>query len=384
MFGVKMYCRCLQMMLLFGFVLAFTKAQVELPAPAIWLEPLAQGLGLMLADGSVMVFDGDLKPLESDWKSEWLLACEGQLLGINQEGRLAIAGADVVGPLLALHSRPACLSGTVLALAPEGKTLLKLNARLELVTQVGLQALPDAELVLADLNAEGLPLLLVLSDPTERYAHGVLGDRLEAASLSVYTLDLELLDHYELASHYVFEQRRVTPLLAERRGVLATRSSAQTGAGVIFLEWQNNALALSAQAPAIGLGNRWLNLFASHKDMAFAIRTPHIGGPLQRYRLTQDALDIEAFDLGVTNHIIAARNLDLAIVLQANEQRQSLAAVSQDLHHVQFIICSSLCEATDRKELTGRLSSNLALISLAGQSLLAAADSQARLWLWAY
>jgi hypothetical protein len=364
-------------------LLPVATAQVQLPAPALWLEPLGDSLGILLSDGSVYEFESELTQLATNWQSEWLLTCDEHLLGVNESGKLAFAGSDVIGPEVALHSRPACFpNGDIISLSPEGKALLLLDERLTVKQQVSLNALPDAELVITDLNDDGSPVLVVLTDPSTRYPHGVLGDTLEATSISVYSAELELLSQFVLSEPFVFEQRRVTPLLAAKRGILATRSSAQTGAGVVFLEWQENHLLLSAEAPAIGLGNRWLNLFASQDEFAYAVRTPHIGGPLQRYRLTS-TLELEAFDLGVTNHMIDSRNLDLAVLLEATPEQTLLAAPSQQLDRIHLIACSVTCEVIQEWELSAGLNSNLVSVTIAGERYLAAADDD-NLWLWVY
>jgi hypothetical protein len=303
---------------------------------------------------------------------------------VNEGGKLAVAASQIIGPRVALHSHPACLlDGKIVALAPEGKALLLLDEVLTIKKQVTLNALPDAELVIADLNDDDSPVIVVPTDPSMRYPHGVLGDSLEATSISVYSAELELLSQFVLSEPFVFEQRRVTPLLASKRGILATRSSAQTGAGVIFLEWQENTLQLSAETPAIGLGNRWLNLFASHNQFAYAVRTPHIGGPLQRYQLTS-TLELERFDLGVTNHVIDSRNLDLAVMLEVTPEQTLLAAPSQQLDKIRMIACSIGCDVIQDWPLSAQLNSNLVSVTLAGQRYLAAADSDNNVWLWVY
>jgi hypothetical protein len=364
--------------------LSLTMAQVPLPAPAVWLEPLGNSLGLLLKDGSVFVYEHTLNEVAAEWQSDWLLACNGQLLGVNKNGNLAIAAKAMTGPEVAVHSRPACLpNGDVVALAPDGKALLLLGEQLVVKAQVSLSALPDAEIVVANL-VDDSPVVILLTDPSSRYPHGVLGDDLEAISVSAYNPELELLSQFVLPEPFVFEQRRVTPLLAQKRGVLATRSSAQTGAGVIFLEWRDNAFQLSAEALAIGTGYRWLNLFASNDGTAYAIRTPHIGGILQRYHLSESVLELEQFELGITNHVIGSRNLDLAVLLEASADKTLLAAPSQQLDHMRLIECAAICEVSQEWPLSERLSSNIVTVQLSGQRYLAAADTRGKLWLWTY
>jgi len=383
---VKQFC----LLVFFTLSLSYAQQTLELDAPAVWLEPFDEGVAALLADGTLTyITDDGIFNISKEWLGNSLVECGGSISG-NYEGRLAKPESDLFGPELAPNHRPACINnGNITALSKDTHSLLLLNSNFTEIARAPVNALPDAQIVLADLTGNGTEEIILLTDPTDRYAHGVLGDSLEAASVSVFDAEtLGAIAKYTLPEPFVFEQRRVTPFdISGTTGLLATRSSDATGAGVILLSYENGDLKLSAEAQPIGTGNRWLNLFASRDGRAYAIRTPHIGGPLQRYTLNGDSLEIETFQLGVTNHTLGSRNLNLGVMLpDVKSDRESdvdhLVIPSSDLNDLKHIRCNlTVCEVVDEFRLEGRLSSNLTFINEAGDiKVVAAAGTKLIFW----
>ena len=307
-------------------------------------------------------------------------------MGIDQ-GRLAVSEINLPGPEVAPLSRPACLeNGNIAALAESGQHVLLLGETFRELARAPTQALPDAEIVTADLTGDGMDELVLLTDPTERYPHGVLGDAVEAASVSVFDAEtLEPVASYTLPENYVLEQRRVLPFdLGDKDGLLATRSSEQTGAGVVLLRLEDDELKLSTEAEPIGAGFRWLNLFAARNGTAYAVRTPHIGGPFERYTVQESGLEVEQYNLGVTNHTLGSRNLDLGILLPSVEpDTDHLVLPSQDLQILKLVRCTpAICEVVEEFELAGRLSSNVVALEQGGQVTVVAGDETGQLHFW--
>ena len=160
-------------------------------------------------------------------------------------------------------------------------------------------------------------------------------------------------------------------------GLLATRSSGRGGAAVVLLGLVDGRLEPRAEGPEIGLGNRWLNLFAARGGYAYAVRTPHIGGPLERYRLLQDDhLPVERYPLGVTNHVIGSRNLDLGVLLPPTSEGDLLVLPTNDRRALRLVACVSAgCSVVSEFPLRGRLSGNLTFVEHAGGVDLYAGDS---------
>ncbi len=363
---------------------AYAQAKLELSSPAIWLESAASEVTILTASGDVFSFDGaTLTRLDSGFQGDSLVACNDGFIGIK-DGFIRYAGKEGFSPEVALQARASCLAnGKIAALASNAKTLYVLDENLNILTEVFVNALPDAEIIATDLNNDSKEELILLTTPSSRYQHGVLGDAIEAESLTVFDSEtLAELATYSLDEPFVFEQRRVTPFSsANRVGILATTASGSTGAGVLFLEWIDDTLEATAQSDFIGTGFRWLNLFSSQEGSAFAIRTPHIGGPLQRYTLEENELLINAFQLSVTNHVIRSRNLDLAVMLpSSSSEKQFFAFPDQSLTSIKLIVCEANCEVQKEYALESRLSTNLSYLETAEDLTVLAADESGGLY----
>ncbi len=158
------------------------------------------------------------------------------------------------------------------------------------------------------------------ANPVERYSHFALGKPHEYASLkatmrSGRTLTLQL-PHDE-----VFEDLtpRIVKLAAtEPEAILAIVSQRDSGARLVLIEPRGDSLVISAQSPAIGMPNRWLNPVAvadldgdGRAEIAVVI-TPHIGGTLKIYRKHNKRL-IEVASLeGFSNHEYGNAELNLS------------------------------------------------------------------------
>ena len=168
------------------------------------------------------------------------------------------------------------------------------------------------------------------SSPTGRYDHGVLGDAIEGGGLTVSLADgktIELL----LPETEVFED--ITPRLADLNGdgnaeVIAILSSLQKGGSLAVYGIGNGKLALLAKTPFIGQSRRWLNIAGiadydgdGRPEIAL-VRTPHIGGELQYWRLQGSGLKRIAAAQGFSNHFIGSRAQGLSSTLDANGDGQ--------------------------------------------------------------
>ena len=182
------------------------------------------------------------------------------------------------------------------------------------VARLALKALPDARL-LVDENDR----VLLLTDATRRYAHGVLGDRIEAGSISLVETVPKMKVVLTIAIPEPSVVEGIAPIWADltgdgRREIIVTLSDEEQGARVVAFAATG---ALLAEGPAIGSGFRWrhqlaVGPFGPEGEVELVdVRTPHIGGIVELYRLRGAALEIVAKAGEYTSHVLGSRNLDM-------------------------------------------------------------------------
>jgi len=164
--------------------------------------------------------------------------------------------------------------------------------------------------------------------PTDRYPHGILGDRVEGGQL-VVVVDSSF---YELTLDeiYVFEDIRPRLYDVDRDGeleVICLRTHAALGGGIAIYKIIDEQLVEYAHVNEIGRSNRWLNVVAINDldndrvvELAW-IETPHIGGTLKVAKITEGTLDVLAETAQYSNHVIGERNLCLSVLTEQSNQK---------------------------------------------------------------
>lgn len=181
--------------------------------------------------------------------------------------------------------------------------------------------------------------------PTDRYAHAVLGDAIEAGSLLVATQDgRERERELILPEAQVFED--ITPRIADLDGngtneIVTLRASLSGGGGVVIYGLAEGELRELAAGSENGRPNRWLNIagFLPRSDgglTIYGVRTPHIGGRLFALDFKDGSVsERNDIALDVSNHVIGSRELDLSAV-GAFGGRTELVLPSQDRRRLRF------------------------------------------------
>ena len=187
--------------------------------------------------------------------------------------------------------------------------------------------IPDADrdTVLADVRpVDDGDIRVLLADPTGRYGHAVLGDGVEAATIEIRRSgDGAVRARIELEDDVV-EGRGA--LLADvdgdgRSEILVTQSNDGGGARLVLYDADGE---LVAESDPIGRGNRWRNQLAiapvgpGGELEVIDVRTPHLGRTIEWFRIEGDRLELVAEEIGYTSHVLGSRNLDLAIVADAD------------------------------------------------------------------
>jgi hypothetical protein len=152
-------------------------------------------------------------------------------------------------------------------------------------------------------------------DATTRYAHGVLGDAIEAGALHAKTTEGQTLS-ITLETAQVFED--IQPRLADidgdgRNEIITIRSHNQKGAQIAvygITKDSPNSLSLVASTPYIGQAHRWLAPVGiadfdndGAMDIAYIDR-PHLAKILRVWSYRAGSLQQVAQKQGLSNHKI--------------------------------------------------------------------------------
>lgn len=154
------------------------------------------------------------------------------------------------------------------------------------------------------------------SDPTPRYAHGILGDAIEWGALELLVEDWAHKStlRFRLPQDRVFED--VAPRLADVDGdgkpeVVVVETQVNTGAQLAVYDETGKI----AYTPHIGRSNRWLSPVGVADldgdgliELAYIDR-PHLAKTLRLWRFRNGALEHIADQPGLTNHRIGESDI---------------------------------------------------------------------------
>ncbi len=165
------------------------------------------------------------------------------------------------------------------------------------------------------------------TEPTDRYPHGALGDKIEAGALVVQDVYGRRAT-VELPQDQVFED--LTPRIADldgdgRNEVLAIRSSLRTGASLVAYDLAGSSLIEIDATPPIGQPNRWLNVagiadFTGDRSLDIAaVRTPHTGGTLDIVTLDRRRFRVVDSEKGFSNHVFGSTEQDMSAIARIND-----------------------------------------------------------------
>ena len=294
---------------------------IELAGTPRWLVAAPFGDGSLwvavLEDGRVQAFqiEGG-QAVETAIRPSALPPGAPPLLAVaGDEAYLVAAPSDTASPLT--HPVPTGNLGRLafLAFIEAGGDFVVWRGGLE-IGRLSVNALPDARLLVDDTER-----VLLLTVPSTRYPHGILGDRFEATEITLVETQpsLRIVRRIALPGPGVVEG--IAPIWADPNGdgqreIIVTVSDSAQGAQVVVYSESGERLATG---PAVGLGNRWRHQlavapFGPNGEIELAeILTPHIGGIAGFYRLEDGSLDLLAQQGGVTSHAIGSRNLDMGL-----------------------------------------------------------------------
>lgn len=163
--------------------------------------------------------------------------------------------------------------------------------------------------------------LLLLTSPSAKYNHGVLGDEFEAEQVSLISTSptFEVSATIPIPNGKVVEG--ISPIWTDlnndgTREIIVTISNQIDGAQIIVLSESGELLAASQP---IGQGYRWRHQIAAApfgpngEIEIVSVLTPHIGGVVEFFQLHNGKLENVAQIDGYTSHVMDSRNLDMAV-----------------------------------------------------------------------
>ncbi|MFC1922523.1 hypothetical protein ACFLY4_04470 [Chloroflexota bacterium] len=252
-----------------------------------------------------------------------------------------------------------------------------------------INALPDARILLDEYDR-----LLLLTDPTDKYNHGVLGDNLEADSITLIETQpiIQVVSVISLSENEVIEG--IAPIWTDitgdgEREIIVTVSDLNLGAGIAIFSENGERLA---EGPKMGQPFRWRHqiaygLMGANGEMELVVvRTPHIGGLAEYYQFSAGNLEIVAQYSGITSHVLGSRNLDIAAVgdFDGDKQTELLLPNPGLTELVAVRRSASGAEEDWRLTVGGKLTTNLAGVTLPNGEIalgVGRADGFIRLWL---
>jgi hypothetical protein len=237
-----------------------------------------------------------------------------------------------------------------------------------------INALPDGR-VLSDSQGS----LLVLSEPTSQYQHAVLGDNLEAKSISLINSQGETatINKITIPEGKVIEG--IAPIWTDlnsdgQREILVTLSDDRYGAQLAVFSEAGEIISLSEP---IGSGYRWRHQvaaapFGPEGEIEIVdVLTPHIGGVVEFFKMEGNELLMTAHFPGFTSHVIGSRNLDMALAADVDaDGHVELLLPSQQLSTLGAIQRTAVGAEIDFEiPLTGLLSTNIASVKFNDRTL---------------
>ncbi len=323
-------------------------------------------LGVVTSRGTetVSVVDGNAETVGVD-------------LGPARGPPLLVGGSDprFAPPLGSPTTHPVPTASGWASVASDGRV------RLPGGTNADVDALPDARLV----SAAGR--LYALAGRTRAYAHGVLGDDLEARSVAVLDPAGGVETVIDAPSGVI---EAVAPIVADvdddgEREVVVTVSDAERGARRVALSESGGPLT----GPPVGSGFRWRHQLAvapfgprGEVEVA-AVKTPHVGGTAEFYRADGGELRLVAERRGYSTHTIGSRNLDGAIAgdLDGDGRAELLVPDDPQRELAGLRRHSGGADEAWRLPLGGRLTTNLCAVSGARGIVVAAGFGETlRVW----
>jgi hypothetical protein len=177
---------------------------------------------------------------------------------------------------------------------------------------------------------DNMGYLYLLTEPTDEYAHGILGDKYEAGSITIIDSrsGYNIINKISMESGTVIES--LYPIVFDVDGngkneIIVTLSNRDKGAWIAVFDLKGD---LVMEGTSIGRGNRWRHQlavapFGPEGEIELVdVLTPHIGGVVEFYGFREGRLEILSSVEGYSSHKIGSRNLDIALAGDFDKDNQ--------------------------------------------------------------
>jgi hypothetical protein len=290
------------------------------------------------------------------------------------------------------HTNPVILplSGRTAAIDNRGNIVVREKDQKGAITDrtVRVNALPDARILFDERER-----LFILTQPTDSYGHGILGDSLEATRITIVETDpvVRVTKQIPVENGKVIEG--LSPILADLDGdgmseIIVTVSDAKSGAQIAAYSETGEVIGMG---PEIGRGYRWIHQIAvapfgpaGEIELA-AVRTPHIGGIIEYYRLSGGSLRIVAREKGISSHRIGSRNLDMAVAADFDGDGTAELLVPNQMFDTLLLLSRTKegVEVESTYPVDGTVWTNIVAVTSGGEAIVVAVgreDGTLRVW----
>jgi hypothetical protein len=209
------------------------------------------------------------------------------------------------------------------------------------------------------------------SEPTTRYDHGILGDKIEAGALAIEPRDGKL-QTVRLKNDAVFED--IEPRLADLDGdghddIIVVKSYLKRGSALAVIGLRKGHYEIVAETPPLGGPHRWLDPAGiadftgdGQTDIAL-VRQPHVIGELELWSYAGGRLTKTATLPDTANHIAGTRALNMSAVADFDgDGIADLALPSLDRGRLRLVSFAPTAREIASVALPAKAVTNLALV----------------------
>ena len=213
-----------------------------------------------------------------------------------------------------------------------------------------------------------------LAEPTTRYDHGILGNKIEAGSLVIEKRD-GTLQTVRLKDDAVFED--LEPRLADLDGdghdeIVVVKSYLKRGSSLAVIAERNGKYEIVAETPPIGQPHAWLNPAGiadfngdGKADIAL-VRQPHVIGNLELWTWADKRLRKTAELADAANHVAGTRAINMSVATDFDgDGMVDLAVPALDRSRLRIISFARTAHEIASVALPAKAATNIALVAAA-------------------